>query len=378
MPNTNEVKRVKKKRELSAFEKKLTDLTIKFTPISFTQKLFFVDHLRTMVSAGLSLVESLGILSRETANKRFKGIIGQIKNDVEKGEQFSEVLAKHPKVFPSIYVQMIASGEVSGQLETVLEQITEQMKKTRELLSSIRGALIYPAVILVAMAGIGILMATVVLPKILELFKDFDAELPLATQILIVVIDFVSKPLNLVLILILTISFFIGFIYLLKKSLDFKKFIHNINLHIPIIGPVIKKINLAKFSMTLSSLLKSTIPIITAVGITAETCGNVLYQDTLKMAAESIKKGDPLSQILHENEKLFPPMVTEMIMVGERTGEIEKLLNELAEFYGDEVDKTMKNFATIIEPIIILVLGVAVAGIAVAVVMPMYSLVQSF
>ena len=146
----------------------------------------------------------------------------------------------------------------------------------------------------------------------------------------------------------------------------------------PIIGPVIKKINLAEFSLTLSSLLKSTIPIIEAVEISAETCGNANYEQALKTAAAQIKSGEPLSQILRAFPKLFPPMVTEMIMVGERSGQVDKMLDELSQFFGDEVDKTMKNFSVIIEPIIILVLGVAVAGIAVAVIMPMYSLAQDF
>ena len=368
----------KKKRELSPFEKKLNEWASHLSRIKFTEKMFFVDHLRTMVGAGLSIVEALEILSKEISNPKFKKTITQIKADIEKGEQLSAVLAKHPKVFPTTYVKMIAAGEASGTLQESLEQVTLQMRKSNELASSIRGAMIYPAVILFAMFVVGILMTTVVLPKMLEMFQDFDAELPLPTKMLMIIVNFLSNPLNLIIIVILGAGIISAFIYLLKKSADFKRTIHLINLHLPIIGKVIKKINLAKFSLTLSSLLKSTIPIIDAVDITAETCANVLYQNALHDAAKKIKSGEPLSNLLSQYEDLFPSMVTEMIMVGERSGEVEKLLNELSDFYGDEVDKTMKNFSTIIEPIIILVLGVAVAGIAMAVVMPMFSLVQNF
>jgi type IV pilus assembly protein PilC len=164
----------------------------------------------------------------------------------------------------------------------------------------------------------------------------------------------------------------------LKKSVPLKDIIHRVNLKFPIAGHVIKQINLARFSLTLSSLLKSTIPITEAVEITGQTCSNVQYQKALHAATDKIQKGIPLSEILVEHEKLFPPLVTEMIMVGERTGEIDRLLSELANFYSDEVDKTMKNFSTIIEPAIIILLGLAVAGIAVAVIAPMFSLMQNF
>ncbi len=370
---------MQKERKISALEQKLNAWKTHYlTGIPFVQKIFFVDHLRTMVHAGLSLTESLEVLHKEIENKKLAEIIGEIKLGVEKGRQLSEVLSEHPKAFPPIYVKMIASGEVSGKLEESLEQVTTQMQKSQELTSSIRGAMIYPTVILVAMGGIGIMMVTVVLPKLMTLFEEFNAELPLATRILIAITNFMSKPINLILLVVIITGLIIGFIMGLKKSPGFKHGVHAVNLHLPIIGKVMKKINLARFSLTLSSLLKSTIPIVDATDITAETCGNVLYREALHAAAEKIKTGTPLSEILAGYHQLFPPMVTEMIMVGERSGEIDQLLQELANFYGKEVDKTMKNFTQVIEPIIILVLGLAVAGMAVAVIMPMYTLVQTF
>lgn len=357
---------------------KIDEFLLKFTRITFTEKIFFVDHIRTMVKAGLSLVDALSIMEKEMENKKFQRITHEIKERIEKGQPLSETLALYPKVFPSMYVKMIAAGETSGKLEEALSQTVIQMKKTNELISSIRGAMIYPSVIMFAMGGVGVLMTTVVLPKLLLIFKDFDAELPLPTKILIWFVDFSSNPITIILSSICTIGGIVLFVYAMRHKPSFKTAVHTLLLRLPIFGAVIKKINLAKFSLTLSSLLQSAIPIIDALIITGDTCGNVLFRDAIKSAAEEIKDGAPLSEVLRKNPHLFPPMVTEMIMVGERSGEVESLLRELALFYGDEVDKTMKNFSTIIEPVIILILGAAVAGIAVAVMMPMYSLVQNF
>ncbi|MFA7245067.1 MAG: type II secretion system F family protein [Candidatus Magasanikbacteria bacterium] len=371
--------KIKKEKQLSEFEIKLNNFFINnFTKIKTLDKVFFLEHLNTMLKAGLSLIESLEVLSKEIENKKFKNIVTDIKQSIEKGDQLSEVLSKYPKVFPPIYVKMIASGEISGKLEESLGQVVLQMKKSYELTSTIKGAMIYPAVILTAISAVGILMVTFVLPKITAMFKDIDTGLPLPTKILVAVTNYLSKPLNLLLIFSLLGIFIFSFIYGLKKSPAFKIFIHNLNLKTPISGKIIKQINLARFSLTMSSLLKSTIPIIEAVEISADICSNVIYKNALKKSAEKIKKGITLSQTLQEYDYLFPPMVTEMIMVGEKTGEIDKLLHELAKFYSNEVDKTMKNFSTIIEPAIILLLGLGVGGIAIAVVMPMYSLTQNF
>lgn len=366
-------------RQPSQFEQKLNNwVDFHLRRIPFIQKTFFVEHLYTMVHAGLSLVEALDVLGKELENKKLRLISQKIKADVEKGQPLSEALSKHPSAFPPIYTRMIAAGEIAGKLEESLKQIATQMHKTHELTSSIRSAMIYPAVIIVAMGGIGIMMVTFVLPKLVDLFDEFKTELPLATRILINISNLLSNPINLAIAILALVLLITAFAVSLKRFIKFRYYIHWLNLNLPIAGKIIKKINLARFSLTLSSLLKSTIPIVDAVEITASTCTNLLYQKDLKEAAQKIKSGVPLSEILSANFKLFPPMVTEMIMVGEKSGEVNQLLDELANFYSTEVDKTMKNFATVIEPIIIIVLGLAVAGMAVAVIMPMYTLVQNF
>ncbi len=357
---------------------KLNLFVERFSRITLIQKIFFLDHLRTMIHASLSLVEALGILEREMENPKLKRVVAEIKSEVEKGRELGEVMESYPKVFPAMAISMVHSGEISGRLDESLSQIVIQLKKSHALSSSIRSALIYPAVILTAMGIIGIVMSTVVLPKLIEIFDEFDAELPLATRVLISAVNFLSNPLYLTFVIAITIGLVVGYITALRKIPAFHRLIHKSTLKLPIFGPVIKQINLARFSLSLSSLLKSTIPIIDAVEITGQTCSNLTYQSALKESANQIKSGKPFSEILASYPDLFPPMVTEMVMVGERTGEVDRLLAELSEFYSDEVDKTMKNFTVIIEPVIILLLGVAVAGVAIAVIMPIYSLTQNF
>lgn len=350
-------------------------ITNHLTRIPFEQKILFVHNLFIMVKAGLSIVDALRILAEQIDNKRLKKTVEDIKLQVEKGQQLSEVLANYPKIFPSIYVSMIAAGEAAGKMEDALSQVHNQMKKNQELSSRIRGALIYPAVVLIAMTGIGIEMVVFVLPKIIVMFNDFHAELPLATRILIWVVKSTARYGIFLVIGIVGLVAGAGWLY---RKQSVKKVMHTLFMHLPIAGSIGKKINLSRFTMTLSSLLQSTIPIIEAVRITAQVLGNVQYRIRLETVAEGLKRGESLSDCLAKFPKFFTPMVIQMLMVGEQSGQVEKMLAELSEYYSNEVDTTMRNFSTVIEPVIILLLGLAVAGIAVAVIMPIYSLAQSF
>lgn len=344
------------------------------TLVPFVQKYLFIHHLQIMTKAGLSIVASLNILSQEVENKKLKKIIGEIKSYIEAGQQLSDILNKYPKIFPSIYVSMIAAGETAGKMEDALTQVANQMKKSQRLSSKVRGAMIYPSIILTAMVGISLFVVFYILPKIMIMFEEVKAELPLSTRILMGTMKFGQKYWWLMLLII------IGLIILLNRLMKiykFKKIIHALNLKLPIFGAVLRKINLARFTLTLSSLLASTIPIIEATRISAQVLGNLIFKENVMATAESLKQGESLSAILMRYSNTFPPMVTEMIMVGEQSGNMEKMLGELAEYYNDEVESTMNNFTTIIEPVIILALGLGVAGIAVAVIMPMYSLAQS-
>lgn len=362
----------KPERQLSKLEIWLND---HLTRVPVMQKILFVHNLSIMVKAGLSIVDGLRILAEQVENVKLKKVIAEIKGLVEKGQQLSEALSAYPKVFPPIYVSMIAAGETAGKMEEALSQVSDQMKKSHELTSHIKGALIYPAVVMVAMVGIALEMVIFVLPKILGMFEELDAELPLATRMLIFIVNAVQHY-GVFIAAGLAALIYLWF-WLMKKP-KFRWAIHGFMIILPIIGPVIRKINIARFTLTLSSLLQSSIPIIDAVKITAGVEGNVRYRESLIASSESLKKGEPLSEALGRTPKLFPPMVVQMIMVGEQSGELENMLKELASYYSDEVDMTMKNFSTIIEPILILMLGFGVGGIAISVIMPIYSLTSNF
>ena len=362
-------------KQLSPFEEKLNNFVINhFTRISFVDKMMFVHHLQIMTKAGLSIITSLKILSEETENKRLQKIIGEIKAEVEKGQQLSTALNKYPSVFPPVYVSMIGAGEIAGKMEEALSEVSTQMKKSHDLMSKVRGAMIYPAVIFTAMVGVALFVVLYIMPKILVMFEETNATLPLPTKMLIFITNFAQNYWHVTIAVIALLVYI--FIRAMKKP-TFKRTIHSILLKLPIAGIIIKKINLASFTLTLCSLLRSTIPIIQAVDISSDVLGNVLYKEKLKEASESLKKGVNLSDVLRKDPNIFPPMVTEMIMVGEQTGNIEKMLGELSEYYNGEVSETMNNFTSIIEPVIILLLGIAVAGVAMAVIMPMYALTES-
>lgn len=363
------------KAPVSSTDKMNEWLTEHLTRVPFVQKMLFVHNLHIMVKAGLSIVDGLRILQAQVENKKLKKTIASVKHEIEEGHSFSEALSNYPSIFPPIYVSMIAAGETAGKLQEALEQVHSQMKKSHELTSRIQGAMIYPAVVIIAMSGIAIEMVVFVLPKILIMFKDFHAELPLPTRILIGLVGAMESYgifILLALIGLTSLSIWLG------RKPNIKRIIHGLLLKLPIFGPIIKKINVARFTMTLSSLLQSTIPIIEAMKITSNVQSNVRYRESLLVAAEELKKGTTLSEALSVYPHLFPPMVVQMILVGEQSGQVEQMLAELSAYYGDEVDGTMRNISTIIEPVLIIVMGIAVGGMAVAVIMPMYSLAQSF
>ncbi|MBT4277590.1 type II secretion system F family protein [Candidatus Falkowbacteria bacterium] len=352
----------------------VNNFLLRFQKIPSAEKIFFVQHLRVMVKAGVSLAGALNALSSQSENKRFKNILIEIKEGVEKGNTFSKSLKKHKDVFGDLFVSMIEAGEISGKLESSLEQIFIQVKKDHEIKSKIKGAMIYPAVILFAMTIIGILMMIFVIPKLTEVFSEFNVELPLATRVLINASDLMLNHgilMSFGLIILIT-----GFLTLIKTEKG-KFYFHFFLLHSPIFGKIIKKINLARFSRTLSSLLRTDIPITKTLGMTSQILGNVIYKKVILEASKKVTKGVNIAATLKNEKDIFPPVVTEMVTVGEETGSLDDVLVEMAEFYEDEVDQTMKNLPAIIEPLLILVLGFGVALMAMAIIMPMYSLTET-
>lgn len=365
-----EQEQTNKNKKSSAMDR-VNNFLLRFSNVPLSEKLFFVQNLGIMLKAGIALSISLKTLAKQTKNKKFAQIIKEVSSNVEKGVSFTESLRPHEKTFGTLFINMIESGEISGKLEEVLSQLYIQMKKNHELIAKVKGALTYPAVILVAMLGIGAFMMISVVPKITVMFKELDAELPLATKVIITVSDALAKHGVIAAIIFIFVVLLIIRVYKTKSG---KRFFHSILLKMPIFGPIVKKVNIAKFSRTTSSLLKTDIMIVKTFEITAGVLGNVYYRQALNEMSEKVQKGGSIYEIISSYEELFPPVVIQMISVGEETGELSYILEELAQFYEGEVDEIMNNLPSIIEPILILVLGSAVGLMAVAIMMPMYSI----
>ena len=353
---------------------KINDFLLRFSRIPASEKIFFVQHLGVMLKAGVSLLVALQTLSKQSESPRLAKILKDVASNVEKGKTLTDSLKVHKDVFGELFVNMVDAGEISGKLESVLDQLYVQMKKQHQLVSRVKGALTYPLVILFAMSGIGIFMMVVVVPQITAMLKDFNSELPLATKILIGVSDSIVNH-----------GFYWGgglilFILIVAKTLSTRSglyYFQAVTLRLPIFSPIIKKINLAKFARTISSLLKTDIMIIKSFQITGSVLSNLHYREAVLEMAEKIKKGGTIYDVIASYPKLFPPIVTQMVAIGEQTGELDSILQQLAEFYEDEVDQIMQNLPSIIEPLLILILGGGVGAMAVAIIMPMYSITSA-
>jgi len=354
----------------------LAEFSRRYMRIKLPQKIFFTENLRVMIKAGLSLTEALRTLALQAEQKAFKAVIMELNADVEKGTSLSQALSKHERLFEPIFVNMIAAGELSGTLERTLEQLTTQMRKDYDLISKVKSAMTYPIVVLTATVLIGIGMMIFIVPQILSIFEEIGAdELPLPTKILIFFSDSLKAywPYIIVGVFLLVFAFTRAI-----KTRTGKAVWHKILLSAPIIGPIIKKINLARFTRTLSSLLRTDIPIVQGLAITSDIVRNVYYHDACMEMSEAVKKGETISQVLERNPKLFPPLVIQMTAVGERAGTIDEMLQEIAEFYEKQVEQVMASMSSIIEPLLILFLGGAVGGIALAIITPIYSLTTKF
>lgn len=346
----------------------------RFLSVPLKEKMVFTRNLAVMISSGLPVSRAIANLSEQTKNPKFREILENVNNDLQGGATLSEGLAKYPTVFNELFVNMVNVGEISGNLEQVLEILAVQLEKEHELLSKVRGALMYPAVIVVAMIGIGILMLTYILPKITGVFKDMDVQLPATTLAIIAVSDFMRNH------SVITVGIFVGLILLVKflYSQPFgKRFFHLMFLYLPIIGNIVIKVNCARFSRIYSSLLKSGVSVVDGLAIVGKTLSNVFYREALLVAQGDIQKGVELSKIIKRYPKIFPVLVPQIIEVGEETGKTEIVLARLADFYEEEVNQITKNLSSIIEPILMLLIGGAVGFFAVAMLTPMYSVLEN-
>ncbi len=331
-------------------------------------------NLGAMLNAGLALSRAISVIGRQSKNPKLKAVTKDVEDRINGGETFYEALERHPKVFDNLYISMVRAGEESGNLSETLRTLAIQMERSSSLRKKIKGAMIYPSIVIVIMMGIGVLMMIFVIPSITATFVDMDIELPTTTKVLIAVSDFMVS--HTILVLAGMVAIVTGFIYSLRTWWG-KRIFHWLIIHMPIIGTMVKETNAARTARTLSSLLGSGVDVLLSISITEDVIQNVYYKPILADAAARVEKGTPLSASFIEREDLYPVLVGEMILVGEETGQIAGMLEQLATFYENEVEQKTKDLSTIIEPLLMVVIGGTVGFFALAMIAPIYSISDS-
>lgn len=330
----------------------------------------FTRQFSTMIDAGLPLVQCLEILGNQTENKTLAKTIGQVRVDVEGGSTYADALRKFPKVFDELYVNMVAAGEAGGILDTILSRLAKHIEKSMKLKKEIKSAMVYPSVIIsVAVIVISVLMVWVI-PIFAGMFSDFGGVLPLPTRIVMAASDFMKN--NIILIVLAGI----GVGYAIKRyygTENGRKLIDRNALKVPVVGDLIRKAAVAKFTRTLGTLISSGVPILDGLTIVAKTAGNKTVEEALISARQSISEGKTVSEPLGQS-KVFPPMVIQMIAVGETTGAMDAMLSKIADFYDDEVDAAVAALTSLLEPMLMVFLGVTIGFIVVAMYLPIFQM----
>lgn len=339
--------------------------------VPLAEKMMFTRNLRVMIAAGLPLPRALRILAGQARAKELKIALDNVAEEIVKGKSFSESLSKHPNIFSEIFQSMVRVGEEAGTLEEVLQILTEQMEREHELKSKVQGAMIYPSIIIAAMIVVGILMMIVVIPQLAATFEELQVELPLTTRFVIAIGNFLARYWYLLPLIVLGLIFLFRLISQTKTG---KRAIDAALLKIPIISPLIRKINSAYAVRTLGSLISSGVPIVRSLEVTAGALGNIYYKEALIDAAEKVRKGARLSDTLKDHQNIYPLLVIQMVEVGEETGQTSDILTKLADFYEEEVTNATKNLSAVIEPVIMLIIGAAIGFFAVSMIQPLYSM----
>jgi type IV pilus assembly protein PilC len=341
--------------------------------VGLGERTLFARQLATMIEAGLTLSQSLRLLIRQTRAGRFRDVLEGVLNDVQDGFSFSATLAKYPDVFDNVFINVVRSGEATGKLENVLLELSTNMEKDVKVRGKLKGALVYPAFIICAMVGVAALMMVKVIPQLRDLFVSSGRELPLTTRILIATSDFMVNYWYWCIIIV------IGGIYgtraFLKSEFGIRT-LSKYSLKIPVAGTIIEQTNMARFGRLLGLLLGSGVPLLEALKLINDSFTNRLYQRGVQVVAEQVERGIPMSNPIGENP-IFPLMVGQMVAVGEQTGKMDEVMVKLAEYYEAEVDTKVAAMASLIEPLVILLLGAGVAVLVVAVLLPIYQISTS-
>jgi type IV pilus assembly protein PilC len=347
---------------LSLGEKKVTQKDI----------VVFTRQFATMIDAGLPLVQALDILSTQVENKKLGKTLGIIKSDVESGATYADALSKHPKEFSELYVNMVAAGETGGILDTILNRLAAYIEKAMKLVKQVKGALVYPITIsLVAIIIVAVIMVFVV-PVFSEMFKNLGGSLPLPTKIVVVISNFL-KGIGGLILLVAIVGFYI-FLKQFQKTKKGRLIVDTITLKLPIFGELLQKVAISKFTRTMGTLTSSGVPILDGLEITAKTSGNKVIENAIMDVRTAVTEGKTLAEPLMK-AKVFPPMVTHMIAVGEQTGALDNMMTKIADFYDDEVDSTVANLTAMMEPLLMVFLGTTVGFIIVAMYLPIFKMI---
>lgn len=339
-----------------------------FNKFSLRDKVVFARQLATMINAGLPITQSLQTMQNQAGKQNIKKILEQIVSDLEGGSTLSNAFSRFPDIFSPIDITLIRAGESSGTLDKALLKLANQLEKEQSLIRKVRGALVYPAFLVVAVIGVVALMVVYVMPQMETLYSSFDAQLPLATRILISTSHALSKIFPFIILATIGLVFYIR---MAIRRPTGRRIWDSLKINIWGLNDLMKKLYMARFANTLSSLVASGVPLLDGLNITSKAVGNVIYQEIIQDAAEKVKSGIALSEPLKESP-LFPAVVSEMVAVGEKTGELDSMLQNLADYFEEEVETIVKNLSNLIEPLMIVIMGGIIGVILIAIMMPIY------
>ena len=357
---------------VSSISKKAAELQFKIgTGVKRLDVSRFTRQFATMIGAGLPLVQCLDILSTQMENREFAKIVNQVKDSVQGGATLSEALGRHPKIYDTLYCNMVEAGEVGGALDAILNRLAVYREKADQLVRKVKGAMVYPAVIVVVAVGVTVGMLVFIVPVFAKMFGGLNAELPMPTQVILKISNFLRDN---VLVILAALGGLTGLFFWWKKTPNGALSVDKILLRTPVLGNLVRKSAVARFTRTLGTLLSSGVSIIEALEITAKTAGNLVIANAIGRSVVSIAEGDTITAPLKETG-VFPPMVTQMISVGEKTGGLDEMLNKIADFYDEEVDEAVTALTSVIEPIIIVFMGIIIGAIMIAMYLPMFDII---
>ncbi len=353
---------------------KKTHLSALFSRIGTSEKILFAKNTATMLEAGLPLTRALSVIERQARKKRFKAIIKKLNDDISKGDSLSLAMSKSPQAFSAMFVSMVKAGEESGGLAKALRAVGNQTERAYLLTKKIRGAMMYPGVIFSLMVVIGVLMMIFVVPTLTAVFKSVNVQLPLSTRIIIGMSDFLKNHFLIAFLGVLIIA--AGVISWARTTAGNRVITAGL-LRLPFVGSVMKETNSARTGRTLSSLISAGVDFLIAIRITSDVVQNVFYKEVLKKAEQNVEKGKPISEVFLAEEKLYPAFVGEMASIGEETGRLGEMFENVATYYENEVEQRTKDMSTVIEPVLMVVIGIAVGIFAISMLSPIYSLVDA-